>query len=52
MLKICLNVKNLNVNNSKFWKTIKPYFSNKGSDSKKILLKKKGNLVSGEKEPL
>ena len=46
-----LNVKNLS-DNPRFWKTIKPYFSNKGSDSKKKLLKKKGNLVSGEKEPL
>ena len=46
-----LNDKNL-PDNPRFWKTIKPYLSNKGSDSKKILLKKKGNLVSGEKEPL
>ena len=46
--------KNLNVNdlsdNRKVWKTIKPYFSNKGLNSKKLLLKEKGNLVSAEKE--
>ena len=46
--------KNLNVNdlsdNRKVWKTIKPYFSNKGLNSKKLLLKEKGNLVSDEKE--
>ena len=44
-----LNVKDLS-DNRKFWKTIKPYFSNKGLNSIKLLLKKKGNLVSDEKE--
>ena len=44
-----LNVKDL-PDNRKFWKTIKPYFSNKGLNSIKLLLKKKGNLVSDEKE--
>ena len=36
--------------NRKFWKTIKPYFSNKCLNSNKLLLKGKGNLVSDEKE--
>ena len=36
--------------NRKFWKTIKPYFSYKGLNSNKLLLKEKGNLVSNEKE--
>ena len=44
-----LNVKDLS-DNRKFWKIIKPYFSNKGLNSIKLLLKKKGNLVSDEKE--
>ena len=29
---------------------MKPYFSNKGLNSNKLLLKEKGNLVSDEKE--
>ena len=44
-----LNLKDLS-DNHKFWKTIKPCFSNKGLNSKKLLLKEKGNLVSDEKE--
>ena len=44
-----LNVKDLS-DNSRFWKTIKPFFSNKGLNSNKVLLKEKGNLVSDEKE--
>ena len=36
--------------NKKFWKTIKPYFSNKGLNSNKILLKEKGELVSNKIE--
>ena len=36
--------------NRKFWEIIKPYFSNKGLNSNKLLLKEKGNLVSDEKE--
>ena len=38
------------LDNRKFWKTIKPYFSNKGLNSSKLLLKEKGNLVPDEKE--
>ena len=44
-----LSVKDLS-DNRNFWKTIKPYFSNKGLNSNKLLLKEKGNLVSDEKE--
>ena len=32
-----------------FWKTIKPYFTNKGLNSNKLPLKGKRNLVSNEK---
>ena len=38
-----LNVKDLSVS-KKFWKTIKPYFSNKGLNSNKILLKERVSL--------
>ena len=31
--------------NKKFWKTIKPYFSNKGLNSNKIFLSEKGRLI-------
>ena len=44
-----LNVKDLS-DSGKFWKTIKSYFSNKGLNSSRLLLKEKGNLVSDEKE--
>ena len=44
-----LNIRDLS-DNRKFWKTIKPYFSNKGLNSNKLLLKEKGNLVSNEKQ--
>ena len=44
-----LNVKDLS-DSGKFWKTIKSYFSNKGLNSNRLLLKEKGNLVSDEKE--
>ena len=44
-----LNVKDPS-DNRKFWKTIKPYFSNNGLNSNKLLLKEKANLVSDEKE--
>ena len=45
-----LNVKDLS-DNRKFWKIMKPYFSNKGLNSNKLLMKERGNLVSDEKEP-
>ena len=44
-----LNVKDLS-DKRKFWKTIKPYFSNKSSNSNKLLLKEKSSLVSDGKE--
>ena len=44
-----LNGKDLS-DNKIFWKTIKPYFSNKGLNSNKMLLKEKGELVSDEKQ--
>ena len=43
-----LNIRDLS-DNRKFWKTIKPFFSNKELNSNKFLLKEKGNLVSNEK---
>ena len=43
-----LNIRNLS-DNRKFWKAIKPYFSNKRLNSKNFSLKK-GNLVSNEKQ--
>ena len=43
-----LNVKDLS-DNRKFWKTIKPYFSNKGLNSIKLLLKKKAILFQMKK---
>ena len=44
-----LNVKDLS-DNRKFWKTIKPYFSNKDLNSKRLSLQEKGNLVADEKK--
>ena len=44
-----LNIRDLS-DNRKFWKTIKPYFTKKGLNSKKFLLKQKGNLASNEKQ--
>ena len=34
----------------KIWNTINPYFSNKGLNSNKMLLKEKGELVSEKKQ--
>ena len=46
------NFQNLNIrdlsDNSKFWQKMKPYFSNKGLNSNKVLLKGKGSLVPNE----
>ena len=48
-----INIRDLNIrdlsDNRKSWKTIQPYFTNKGLNSNKLLLKEKGNLVSNEK---
>ena len=44
-----LNIKDLS-SNKKFWKTIKPYFSNKGLNGNKFLLIENDNLISNEKD--
>ena len=44
-----LNVKDLS-DNRKLWKIMKPYFSNKGLNLNKLLLKEKGSLPSDEKD--
>ena len=44
-----LNVKNL-TDNRKFWKTIKPFFSKKGANSNKLMLRENDRIVSDEKE--
>ena len=44
-----LNIQDLS-DNRKFWKTVKPYFDNKGLNSSKLLLKEKRNLASNEKQ--
>ena len=43
-----LNVKDLS-DNKKFWKTIKPFFSNKGLNSNKLMLKE-NRIITEEKE--
>ena len=40
-----INVKDLN-DNKKFWKTIKPFFSNKGLNTNKLMLIEKNSLIS------
>ena len=47
--KATLNVKDLS-DNKGFWRTIKPYISNKSLSSKKKLLKEKGRHISDSKE--
>ena len=44
-----INIKDL-LDNKKFGKTIKPYFSNKELNFNKMLLKEKGELMSNEKQ--
>ena len=44
-----LNVKDLS-GNRKCWKTIKPFFSNKGLNCNKLMLKEKNRLIAEEKE--
>ena len=39
-----LNIKNL-TDNKKLWKTIKPFFSNKGLNSNKLILREKVSVV-------
>ena len=42
-----INVKDIN-DNKKFWKTIKPFFSNKGLNTNKLMLIEDSNLISEE----
>lgn len=35
--------------NEKTWRTVKPYFSNNGLNSNKLLLKEEGHLISDER---
>ena len=44
-----LNVKDLS-DNRKFWKTMKPFFINKGLNSDKLMLKENNRLITEEKE--
>ena len=44
-----LNVKDLS-DNRKFWKTIKPFFSSRGLNSNKLMLKENNRLITEEKE--
>ena len=42
-----VNVKDIN-DNKKLWKTIKPFFSNKGLNTNKLMIIEKNNLISEE----
>ena len=44
-----LNVKDLS-HNKKFWKIIKPFFSNKGLNSNKLIRKENNQLITKKKE--
>ena len=44
-----LNVKDI-ANNKLFWKNVKPYFSNKGSNSTKVALVEKDIIMTDEKQ--
>ena len=41
----CLNIKDLN-DNKKFWKKVKPFFSDKGLETHNIILKGKDELIT------
>ena len=41
----CLNIKDLN-DNKKFWKKVKPFFSDKGLETNNIILKGKNELIT------
>ena len=43
-----LNIKE-SANNKTFWKTLKPFFSNKGLNANKLLLREKDAVVADEK---
>ena len=42
-----INAKDIN-DNKKFWKTIKPFFSNKGLNTNKLMIIEENNLISEE----
>ena len=44
-----LNIKDLS-DSRKFWRTIKTFFSNKGLNSNKLILKENNRLITEEKE--
>ena len=44
-----LNIKQVS-DNKLFWKSVKPFFSDKGSNSSKIKLVEENNFISGEEE--
>ena len=44
-----LNVKNV-VDNQTFWKTVKPYFSDKGSNSRRITLLENDSILTDDKD--
>ena len=44
-----LNVKNI-TDDTAFWKTIKPYFSNKGLDSSSLILSEKNKIVTNDQD--
>ena len=56
ILRVDLKLKNRKLNvedlpdNWKFWKTIKPFFSNKGLNSDKLMPKENNRLIKEEKE--
>ena len=44
-----LNIKNI-TDNKAFWKTIKPYFSNKGLNSSSLILSEKNKIVTNDQD--
>ena len=44
-----LNLKNI-TENKKFWKTIKPFFTDKGGSKNKVILVENDNIISDDKE--
>ena len=44
-----LNIKNI-TDNKAFWKTIKPYFSNKGLNSSSLILSEKSKIVTNDQD--
>ena len=44
-----MNIKQVS-DNKLFWKSVRPFFNDKGSDSSKITLVEENNIVSDEEE--